>query len=245
MNATLERPTSRRMTPQKRPLDESERERLILDHMPLVKALARRYANRGEPLDDLVQVGTIGLIKAIDRFDPTRGSSLASFAAPTILGEIRRHFRDRTWMVHVPRGVQDAHGVVNRTIDFLTSEFSRSPSVREVAEESGLTEEEVLDAMAAAVAYQPLSLSRPSGPDEDDDPIDVAVEDEGFEWAEGRAAIGNRLAELPERERTIIVLRFKEGLTQSQIAQRVGISQMHVSRLLAKALEALRTSVGA
>ncbi len=245
MNATLERPTPRRMTPPRRPLDQSERERLILDHMPLVKALARRYANRGEPLDDLVQVGTIGLIKAIDRFDPARGSSLASFAAPTILGEIRRHFRDRTWMVHVPRGVQDAHGVVNRAIDSLTSELGRSPSVREVAGESGLSEEEVLDAMAAGAAYQPLSLSRPSGAGEDDDPIDVAVEDEGFEWAEGRAAIGNRLAELPERERTIIVLRFKEGLTQSQIAERVGISQMHVSRLLAKALGALRTSVGA
>ena len=245
MNATLERPTSHRMTAQKRPLDESERERLILDHMPLVKALARRYANRGEPLDDLVQVGTIGLIKAIDRFDPARGSALASYAAPTILGEIRRHFRDRTWMVHVPRGVQDAHGVVNRTIDVLTSELGRSPSVREVAAESGLTDEEVLDAMAAAVAYQPLSLSRPGGPDEDDDPIDVAVEDEGFGWAEGRAAIGNRLSELPARERTIIVLRFQEGLTQSQIAERVGISQMHVSRLLAKALETLRTSIGA
>lgn len=245
MDATLERPTSRRMTAQKRSLDESERERLILDHMPLVKALARRYANRGEPLDDLVQVGTIGLIKAIDRFDPARGNALASFAAPTILGEIRRHFRDRTWMVHVPRGVQDAHGVVNRTIDSLTSELGRSPSVREVAGESGLTEEEVLDAMAAAVAYQPLSLSRPTGSDDDDDPIDVAVEDEGFEWAEGRAAIGNRLAELPARERTIIVLRFKEGLTQSQIAERIGISQMHVSRLLAKALQTLRTSVGA
>jgi RNA polymerase sigma-B factor len=233
------------MTPQTRPPDDAERERLILEHMPLVRALARRYANRGEPLDDLVQVGTIGLIKAIDRFDPARGSQLASFAAPTILGEIRRHFRDRTWMVHVPRGVQDAHGVVNRTIDILTTELGRSPSVREVAEESGLAEEEVLDAMAAAAAYHPLSLARPGGPDEDDDPIDVAVEDEGFEWAEGRAAIGNRLAELPSRERTIIVLRFKEGLTQSQIAERVGISQMHVSRLLAKALETLRTSIGA
>ncbi len=245
MDATLERPITRRMTPPKRPPDESERERLILEYMPLVKALARRYANRGEPLDDLIQVGTIGLINAIDRFDPARGNSLASFAAPTILGEIRRHFRDRTWMVHVPRGVQDAHGVVNRTIAALTSELGRSPSVREVAAESGLTQEEVLDAMAAAVAYQPLSLSRPSGADEDDDPIDVPVEDEGFEWAEGRVAIGSRLAELPERERTIIVLRFKEGMTQSQIAERVGISQMHVSRLLAKALEALRTSIGA
>ena len=238
------RPTTRRMPPHTRPPDEAERERLILEHMPLVRALARRYANRGEPLDDLVQVGTIGLIKAIDRFDPSRGSALASFATPTILGEIRRHFRDRTWMVHVPRGTQDAHGAVNRTIDILTSQLRRSPSVREVAEEVGLTDEEVLDAMAAAAAYQPLSLSRPGGTGDDDDPIDVGFEDEGFAWAEGRAAVGNRLAELPERERQIIVLRFREGLTQSKIAARVGISQMHVSRLLAKALDALRKSVG-
>lgn len=238
------RPTTRRMPPHTRPPDEAERERLILEHMPLVRALARRYANRGEPLDDLVQVGTIGLIKAIDRFDPSRGSALASFATPTILGEIRRHFRDRTWMVHVPRGTQDAHGAVNRTIDILTSQLRRSPSVREVADEAGLTDEEVLDAMAAAAAYQPLSLSRPGGTGDDDDPIDVGFEDEGFAWAEGRAAVGNRLAELPERERQIIVLRFRDGLTQSKIAARVGISQMHVSRLLAKALDALRKSVG-
>ena len=244
MPAILHRPTTRRMPPPTRPSDEAERERLILEHMPLVRALARRYANRGEPLDDLVQVGTIGLIKAIDRFDPARGSALASFATPTILGEIRRHFRDRTWMVHVPRGIQDAHGVVNRTIDILTSQLGRSPSVREVAGEAGLTEDEVLDAMAAAAAYQPLSLSRPSGPGEDDDPIDVSFDDEGFEWAEGRAAIGNRLAELSERERQIIVLRFRDGLTQSEIAKSVGISQMHVSRLLARALDALRKSVG-
>jgi RNA polymerase sigma-B factor len=244
MIATTDRPTTRRMPLHKRPPDEAERERLILDHMPLVRALARRYANRGEPLDDLVQVGTIGLIKAIDRFDPSRGNALASFATPTILGEIRRHFRDRTWMVHVPRGVQDAHGVVNRTIDTLTSRLRRSPSVREVAEETGLTEEDVLDAMAATAAYRPLSLSRPSGSGEDDDPIEVSVEEEGFGWAEGRAAVGNRLTELPERERQIIVLRFKDGLTQSEIAERVGISQMHVSRLLAKALDALRKSVG-
>lgn len=232
------------MPPHTRPPDEAERERLILDHMPLVRALARRYANRGEPLDDLVQVGTIGLIKAIDRFDPSRGNALASFATPTILGEIRRHFRDRTWMVHVPRGVQDAHGVVNRTIDNLTTQLGRSPSVREVADESGLTEEDVLDAMAAAAAYQPLSLSRPGGPGEDDDPIDVSVDETGFEWAEGRAAIGNRLAELPDRERQIVVLRFREGMTQSEIAEQVGISQMHVSRLLVKALATLRKSVG-
>ncbi len=224
------------MTPEKR-------ERVIVEHLPLVRALARRYADRGEPLDDLVQVGVIGLIKAVDRFDPTRGTDLASFATPTILGEIRRHFRDRSWMIHVPRGVQDAHLRVNRTIDEMTSRLRRSPTIREIAEQAELTEEEVLDAMAAGGAYQPMSLSRPIG-GEDDEPVEVGVEEPGFESAEGRVALGNRLRELPEREQTILILRFHEGLTQSQIAERIGISQMHVSRLIAKALESLRDSVG-
>lgn len=215
-----------------------------MDHMPLVTALARRYANRGEPLDDLIQVGTIGLIKAIDRFDPERGTALASFATPTILGEIRRHFRDRTWTVHVPRGIQDRHGVVNRTIDEMTSRLRRSPSVQDVADELGLSTDEVLDAMAAGAAYQPLSLSRPQGSDGDDDPIDVSVEEEGFEWAEGRAAVGSALGQLPMREQRIVHLRFVDGLTQSEIAEQIGISQMHVSRLLAKALATLRERIG-
>lgn len=236
----------RRRMPAHRPLTgQTDRDALILDHMPLVKALARRYANRGEPLDDLIQVGTIGLIKAIDRFDSERGTALASFATPTILGEIRRHFRDKTWMVHVPRGVQDAHGAVNRTIDDMTSRLRRSPAVHEVAAELGLSNEEVLDAIAAGAAYQPLSLSRPPSGQDDDDPIDVSVEDEGFEWAEGRASIGNRVVELPPREQRIIKLRFDGGMTQSEIAEVVGLSQMHVSRLLAKALATLRDSVGA
>ena len=232
------------MPPTNRRPGDTDRDALIMELMPLVRALARRYANRGEPLDDLIQVGTIGLIKAIDRFDPDRGTELASFATPTILGEIRRHFRDRTWMVHVPRGLQDAHSSVNRTIDEMTSRLRRSPAVHEVATELGLSQDEVLDAIAAGAAYQPLSLSRPlSG--FDDEPLDVSVEEEGFEWAEGRASIGNRVAELPTREQRILELRFDEGMTQSEIAERIGISQMHVSRLLAKALKTLRESVGA
>lgn len=223
----------------------TDRDALILDHMPLVKALARRYANRGEPLDDLIQVGTIGLIKAIDRFDPARGTALASFATPTILGEIRRHFRDRTWMVHVPRGTQDTHGAVNRTIDQMTARLRRSPSVSEVADELGLSADDVLDAMAAGAAYQPLSLSRPASGLDEDDPIDVSVEDAGFEWAEGRASLGSAVGELPLREQRILALRFDEGLTQSEIAEQVGISQMHVSRLLAKSLTTLRQRIGA
>jgi RNA polymerase sigma-B factor len=224
--------------------DPADRDALVMDHMPLVKALARRYANRGEPLDDLIQVGTIGLIKAIDRFDPDRGTALASFATPTILGEIRRHFRDRTWMVHVPRGLQDAHSAVNRTIDEMTSRLRRSPTVQEVATELGLSQDEVLDAIAAGAAYQPLSLSRPPSGLDDDESMGVSVEEEGFEWAEGRAAIGDRVSELPARERHILALRFNRGMTQSEIAELVGISQMHVSRLLAKALKTLQDSVG-
>lgn len=220
------------------------RDEVIMNHLPLVRALARRYANRGEPLDDLIQVGTIGLIKAVDRFDPSRGTDLASFATPTILGEIRRHFRDRSWMIHVPRGTQDAHVRVNRTVDELTSRLRRSPTVREIGEEAGLTEEEVLDAMAAGGAYQPLSLSRPGNSAEEDETIDVGFYEEGFEWAEGRAALGDRFQELPEREQKILSLRFREGMTQSEIASVIGISQMHVSRLIAKALETLRRSVG-
>ncbi len=234
-----------RMPPLNRRPGENDRDALILAHMPLVKALARRYANRGEPLDDLIQVGTIGLIKAIDRFDADRGSELASFATPTILGEIRRHFRDKTWVVHVPRGIQDMHATVNRTIEEMTGRLRHSPSVQEVAEELGLSQDEVLDAIAAGAAYQPLSLSRPPRNGEEDDPIDIGIEEEGFEWAEGRAAIGNSLSQLPVREQRILQLRFDGGKTQSEIAEIVGISQMHVSRLLTKALKTLRENVGA
>jgi len=222
---------------------DAEREARILELMPLVKALAGRYARRGEPLDDLIQVGTIGLIKAVDRFDPTRGTDLAGFATPTILGEIRRHFRDRTWMVHVPRSIQDAHRSINMTVDELTATLGRSPSVSEIAEHAGLSEEETLDAIAASSAYQPMSLSRRPA-SEEDDPIDVGVLDPGFDLAEGRAALGDRFFELPEREQIILILRFERGMTQSEIAKRVGVSQMHVSRLIARAIKTLRESVG-
>jgi RNA polymerase sigma-B factor len=215
-----------------------------MEHLPLVRGLARRYADRGEPLDDLVQVGTIGLIKAIDRFDPARGFKLASFATPTILGEIRRHFRDRSWTVRVPRGIQEARAQIARSVDELSARNGRSPSVREIAEAADLTTEEVLDALAAGSAQRPAPLSPPGGEGDEDDGVAVGVEEAGYEQAEARATLDTGLAELPARERVILHLRFEEGLTQSQIAERVGISQMHVSRLIRRALEALRASAG-
>jgi RNA polymerase sigma-B factor len=228
------------------PLDEAERERLIMEHLPLVQGLARRYANRGEPVDDLVQVGTIGLIKAIDRYDPRRGSKLASFATPTILGEIRRHFRDRSWSVRVPRGIQEARADIARATDDLSARLGRSPTVRELAEAAGLREDEVLDALAAGGAQRPASLSGvPTDADPDESPLEVGITDEGFAQAEARATLDEGLQGLPPRERVILHLRFAEGLTQSEIAGRVGISQMHVSRLIRRSLEQLRTVASA
>jgi RNA polymerase sigma-B factor len=218
----------------------SDRERLIHDHMGFVVALARRYADRGEPLDDLIQVGMIGLINAADRFEPRRGIDFRSFAAPTILGEIRRHFRDRTWAVRVPRPVKDAVAQVSAAAEALSADLGRSPSVGEIARRAGLSTDEVLDALAARSAYRPATLARPSAADGADEDRDVAVAEDGYAQVEARLALSRGLAALPPRERVIVHLRFTEGLFQSEIAERVGVSQMHVSRLLARAVEALR-----
>jgi RNA polymerase sigma-B factor len=215
-----------------------------MEHLPLVRGLARRYADRGEPLDDLIQVGTIGLIKAIDRFEPDRGFKLASFATPTILGEIRRHFRDRSWTVRVPRGIQEARAQISHAVSELSAQNGRSPSVADIAEATGLTVDDVLDALAAGSAQRPAPLAMPGGGDDDDQGVSVGVEEQGYEQAEARATLDAGLSELPARERVILHLRFEEGLTQSQIAERIGVSQMHVSRLIRRALEALRESAG-
>jgi RNA polymerase sigma-B factor len=225
-------------------LSAADRERLIMEHLPLVRGLARRYADRGEPLDDLVQVGTIGLIKAIDRFDPARGYKLASFATPTILGEIRRHFRDRSWTVRVPRGIQEARARIAQAVDELSATRGRSPSVREIAEAADLSVEDVLDALAAGSAQRPAPLAAPGRDGDEDEGIAVGLEDPGFEQADARATLEAGLSDLPARERVILHLRFEEGLTQSQIAEQVGVSQMHVSRLIRRALERLRESAG-
>lgn len=222
------------------PVTSREREELIVEHLPLVRALARRYANRGEPLDDLEQAGTIGLIKAVDRFDPAKGTDFRSFATPTILGEIRRHFRDRTWAVRVARGLKDDYSKVVTVSSALTSRLGRTPSVAEIAAEADLSQEDVLDAIAAHTAYRPRSLSHPPPSREDEAPFEIPVEEEGYATAEGRQTLRTGLACLPPRERVILHLRFDRGLIQSEIAQIVGISQMHVSRLISRSLETLR-----
>jgi RNA polymerase sigma-B factor len=225
------------------PPDSPERDQLRAElverHLPLVRYFARRYANRGEPLDDLQQVGSLGLVKAVDRFDPGRGLEFSTYASPTILGEIRRHFRDRTWSVHVRRGLQELTAEVTRHVTDLTQELGRSPSVTELSVRSGRSQEEVLEALGVAAAYSADSLDAPYG-EERTLGDSLGGEDPALAGIELHESLGPALDALPERERRIIQLRFYGNLTQSQIAAQLGISQMHVSRLLARTLGRLR-----
>jgi RNA polymerase sigma-B factor len=221
--------------------DDAAREQLVCRHLPLVRSLARRYAGRGEPIDDIEQVGAIGLIKAIDRFELDREVSLTTYATPTIVGEIKRHFRDRGWAIRVPRALQELNAKLSHTIDRLTLRLGRSPNVAEIAAELKSTPEEVLEALEVGSAYTTLSLSAGPGDEDSSDPLDaIGEEDEEFERSEDRAALAPALDHLPERERVILRMRFEEGLPQTQIAERVGLSQMHVSRLIRKALASMR-----
>jgi RNA polymerase sigma-B factor len=226
--------------------DLEARERLIEQYLPLVRSLARRYSHRGEQLEDLVQVGCIGLIKAIDRFDVDRGVELTTYATPNIIGEIKRHFRDKGWSVRVPRGLQELNVRLSRLIEELTVQLERSPTIPELAKAAGVDEEEVLEALETGQAYATLSLSAPGGGEDGDDldPLESLgqIEHE-YEVSEDRAVLAPGLKILDDRERRILHLRFYEGLTQSQIAQQVGISQMHVSRLIRRALEKIRDEI--
>jgi RNA polymerase sigma-B factor len=213
------------------------RSELVAEHLPLVRSLARRYAGRGEPLDDLEQVGVIGLMKAIDRYDPARGTDLRAFATPTILGEIRRHFRDRAWVVNVPRTVKDAYPAVIRATEALNLELRRSPTVAEVAEYTGVPDDVVLDALAAGSAYRPASLA---AAEHGDPPIQLAASEGDIADVVDQASFDDTIAALSPMQRTVVRLRFTDDLTQSQIAARLGISQMHVSRLLRASLARLR-----
>jgi RNA polymerase sigma-B factor len=220
--------------------DVRARDRLVEEMMPLVRSLANRYAGRGEPTEDLVQVGAIGLVKAIDRFELEKGVELSTYAVPTIVGEIRRHFRDRTWGVHVPRRLKELSMRLARTRDDLSAELGRSPTVAELAEAVGVDEEEVIDALQASKAYAPRSLDQPHDDDEPARPPGLADEERGYAALERGSVVRQGLDALDERERRIVVLRFLRGMSQSEIAAEIGISQMHVSRLLRKSLETMR-----
>ena len=197
--------------------DLAAREQLIEQYMSLVRSLARRYSYRGEQFEDLVQIGAIGLIKAIDRFDLDRGVELTTYATPNIIGEIKRHFRDKGWSVRVPRGLQELNVQLSRLVEQLTVQLSRSPTIPELSKAAGVEEEEVLESLG--------------------------TEEHEYEVSEDRAILAPGFRVLDERERTILHLRFFKGLTQSQIAQQVGISQMHVSRLIRRSLEKIREEI--
>jgi RNA polymerase sigma-B factor len=226
--------------------DLGAREQLIERYMSLVRSLARRYAYRGEQLDDLVQIGAIGLIKAIDRFDLERGVELTTYATPNIIGEIKRHFRDKGWSVRVPRGLQELNVQVSKLIEQLTVQLGRSPTIPELAKAAGVEEEQVLEALESGRAYSSVSLSTGGGSDEDGelDPLESlgSIEHE-YEVSEDRAVLAPGFKVLDERERKILHLRFFSGLTQSQIAEEIGISQMHVSRLIRRSLEKIREEI--
>jgi RNA polymerase sigma-B factor len=217
------------------------RNQLVRMHLPLVEHLARRFRNRGEPLDDLTQVATIGLIKSVDRFDPDRGVEFSTYATPTVVGEIKRHFRDKGWAVRVPRRLQELRLSLTTATAELSQQHGRSPTVHELAERLGISEEEVLEGLESANAYSTLSLDVPDTDDESPAVADtLGSEDEALEGVEYRESLKPLLEDLPPREKRILLLRFFGNMTQSQIAQEVGISQMHVSRLLARTLAQLR-----
>ena len=216
------------------------RSKLVTGYLPVVQHIARRFAGRGEPVDDLEQAGTVGLLNAVDRFEPDRGIDFLSYAVPTITGEVRRHFRDRTWSMRVPRRLKDLQSSINSTVSQLSQELNRAPRPSEIAARLGIAVEEVVEGLDAQQAYRSTSLDElVSGADTSlADTLGSA--DAELDKVEYRQTLAPLLDDLPERERTILVLRFFGNMTQTQIADRVGISQMHVSRLLAQTVAGLR-----
>lgn len=226
--------------------DPAIREELVRRNMPFAKRLALRYRGASESFDDLLQVASLGLVNAIDRFDPDRGAPFTAFASPTILGELKRHFRDRVWTVRVPRGLHDRMAEVEKAISELTVDLQRSPSVGEIAERLEVEPTDVLEVLEANHNRRPLSLDRPVGGEESEESPAaewVGDEDTGYELVEDKLALEGALPHLDERERLVLQLRFVEDLTQSQIAERIGHSQMHVSRILRRTLERIRAEV--
>jgi RNA polymerase sigma-B factor len=227
--------------------DQAAREALVERFLPLARQLARRYQRGGEPLDDLIQVASLGLLKAIDRFEPDRPSAFSSFAVPTILGELKRHFRDRGWSVRVPRDLQEMAVRVERVAEEMSVGLGRAPTPGEIAEHLGATTEQVLEAREAAGAYRAVSLDRPRDDDDESEGMSesMGAEDPGFRIAEDAATVERLMDVLSEREREVLRLRFEEDLTQSEIGARVGVSQMHVSRLIRQAVTRLREAAEA
>lgn len=226
--------------------DEEAREQLIVSHVNLVRYIAAKFKNRGEPLDDLIQVGTIGLIKAIDRFDPSRGLEFTTYATPTIMGEIKRHFRDKGWTIRVPRRLQELSAKVNTVTDELTAELQRSPSIDEIAARLGMTPDEVLEAMESSSAYSSVPLEGQGGTEEDDAPAVIdryASVDNDLEASDDRMILEDVISEFPEADQQAIRMRYLDGMTQVEIAKKLGISQVQVSRMLRRALRRIQEKI--
>jgi RNA polymerase sigma-B factor len=225
--------------------DPYARDQLVERFLPLARQLARRYQRAEEPLDDLIQVASIGLLKAIDRFDASREVAFSSYAVPTILGELKRHFRDKTWSVRVPRDLQELALKVDRAVSELSRGLHRSPTVGEIAEAVKASEEQVLEALEAGAAYRATSIDAPRGSGEEagESLADSMGGDErGFGLAEDRATLDRLLTTVTEREREVLRLRFEEDLTQAEIGERIGVSQMQVSRIIRQSLGRLRAA---
>lgn len=224
--------------------DPALRDELIEANLGLAEYLARQFDNRGELLDDLVQVASVALVKAVDRFDPVRGVEFSTYATHTIVGELKRHFRDKGWAVRAPRRMQELSLQLGKIVGVLSQDLGRSPTIQELAVEAAVSEEEVLEALEATQAYRSASLDAPGPGDDDGDSLGAHMGDEDAELvdAEHRVALSPLIKQLPPREQKILHYRFFEGLTQSEIAARLGISQMHVSRLLSRSLAQLRAA---
>jgi RNA polymerase sigma-B factor len=221
------------------------RDELVRNWLPLIRTLARRYSYTSEPLEDLCQVGAMALVKAIERYDPDAGSSFKAYAVPTIVGELRRHFRDTGWAVHIPRSLQERARKVGNALNGLSARLGRSPTIAEIAESSGLSREEVIEGLEVRMAYDAAPLDAPGqSPDDEGLSARLGAEDHELERVEDHELLERTMRSLPERERLLLHLRFSEDLSQSEIARQVGVSQMHVSRLLRRAVGRMRAAAG-
>jgi RNA polymerase sigma-B factor len=225
--------------------DLAARDELVRKYLPLIRSLAKRYAYTSEPMDDLCQVGAMALVKAIERYRPENGASFKAYAVPTIVGELRRHFRDTGWALHIPRSLQERARRLGIALNELSARLGRSPTIAELAQHTGLTREDVIEGLEVRMAYDTSPLDGPSQSDDDGWTARLGAEDDALERVEYNAVLERTMRALPERERYLLHLRFAEDLSQSEIARRVGVSQMHVSRLLRRAVERLQAAAAA